>query len=435
MTKLEKILLGIVGTCVLSVIGGGVAVAVNNAVRANGIEFLRLATDVCPSGSKTCVRSDLAGSLIQKKDGMTSHIVAVSPSPNPSTDNNKCVTYDSTSGIYDLTACGGGSVDGLKAVYEAASATTQNIIHATAADGTVVIEDDGAGVFPTAFQVRDGDGGGVFDIIKTTNDDGSDTVRLGYGPWAFGTSIPTGTIRTENTTAATGGAPIQGSPSAFIGGRCWDGAASRTCGGLLVSKSETSGASYTGELDFYVRRNATDTRIGGFSYNGAVGVFDALNIAATAAMTVGTTLDVPDIGNSGSAITLSDNMTTNGFVGPNYGGTSTNVPTVTWHEIGAGGEPTFSNSWVNDGTATYPTAAFHKDSGGRVTMKGYIKSGTSFSAVAFTLPAGYRPTQRHFFACYAAAACLGQVNTNGEVSYLAGATTGSTLSTTFFAEQ
>jgi hypothetical protein len=60
-----------------------------------------------------------------------------------------------------------------------------------------------------------------------------------------------------------------------------------------------------------------------------------------------------------------------------------------WHEVGAGGEPAFANSWVNYGS-TATTAAFRKDSCGFVHLKGTVKSGTINTAI-FTLPTGYRP--------------------------------------------
>jgi hypothetical protein len=96
----------------------------------------------------------------------------------------------------------------------------------------------------------------------------------------------------------------------------------------------------------------------------------------------------------GGTPTLASNLVTNGFVGPNYGGTSTNVPTVTWTAVAGscGSDPCFKNSWVNHGT-TYNDAAIHKDALGRVCLRGMIKSGT-LSAAAFTLPTGYRPSGR-----------------------------------------
>ena len=50
----------------------------------------------------------------------------------------------------------------------------------------------------------------------------------------------------------------------------------------------------------------------------------------------------------------------------------------------------FQNSWANEG-AGYNTAAYRKDKNGFVHLKGVIKSGSS-NTVAFTLPAGYRPS-------------------------------------------
>lgn len=53
--------------------------------------------------------------------------------------------------------------------------------------------------------------------------------------------------------------------------------------------------------------------------------------------------------------------------------------------------PTFTNNWVNFGGA-YATAQYRKDSAGTVFIKGFIKSGTG---IAFTLPIGFRPLERH----------------------------------------
>lgn len=60
-----------------------------------------------------------------------------------------------------------------------------------------------------------------------------------------------------------------------------------------------------------------------------------------------------------------------------------------WHEIGSPNEPAFQNGWVNYG-GSFATAAFYKDFLGIVHLKGLVKSGT-IAAVAFVLPAGYRP--------------------------------------------
>lgn len=62
-----------------------------------------------------------------------------------------------------------------------------------------------------------------------------------------------------------------------------------------------------------------------------------------------------------------------------------------WREIGSAGQPVFENGWINVGGAA-ATAAFYKDPDGVVHIKGLIRSGAN-TAVAFTLPAGYRPAQ------------------------------------------
>lgn len=63
----------------------------------------------------------------------------------------------------------------------------------------------------------------------------------------------------------------------------------------------------------------------------------------------------------------------------------------TWHNVGAGGEPAFQNSWVNWG-APYVVCRFRKENG-RVYVEGTLKSGGS-STVAWTFPVGYRPASQ-----------------------------------------
>jgi hypothetical protein len=67
-----------------------------------------------------------------------------------------------------------------------------------------------------------------------------------------------------------------------------------------------------------------------------------------------------------------------------------NVAMDSWHTVGATGEPAFQNSWVNYDAATFASAGFRKDPGGRVAIRGSIKTGAS-GTIAFTLPTGYRP--------------------------------------------
>lgn len=60
--------------------------------------------------------------------------------------------------------------------------------------------------------------------------------------------------------------------------------------------------------------------------------------------------------------------------------------------------PTLLNSWVNFGGSRV-TAGYWKDKYGVVHLRGVIKSGTTTNpTVLFTLPTGYRPTGRNYFA-------------------------------------
>jgi len=71
------------------------------------------------------------------------------------------------------------------------------------------------------------------------------------------------------------------------------------------------------------------------------------------------------------------------------------IPDSDWHMVGGAGEPAFENSWVNFGGGTYGDAAFRIDAEGWVHLKGLVKSGT-YNAAIFTLPEGYRPSERIF---------------------------------------
>lgn len=57
---------------------------------------------------------------------------------------------------------------------------------------------------------------------------------------------------------------------------------------------------------------------------------------------------------------------------------------------------TFQNSWVDFG-APHPACAYTKDSQGYVHLRGVAKSGTAYNATIFTLPSGYRPSERRVF--------------------------------------
>jgi hypothetical protein len=67
-----------------------------------------------------------------------------------------------------------------------------------------------------------------------------------------------------------------------------------------------------------------------------------------------------------------------------------------FHVVGAAGEPAFQNAWVNFGGGL-STVGFYKDRS-RVYLKGQAKSGAN-GTVIFTLPVGYRPSERMDFPC------------------------------------
>ena len=66
-----------------------------------------------------------------------------------------------------------------------------------------------------------------------------------------------------------------------------------------------------------------------------------------------------------------------------------------YHEVGTPGEPAFRNGWANAGGG-FSTAAFYKDPLGVVHLKGNLSNPVTDGTDAFTLPAGYRPSQGLF---------------------------------------
>lgn len=79
---------------------------------------------------------------------------------------------------------------------------------------------------------------------------------------------------------------------------------------------------------------------------------------------------------------------------------------------------TFTNSWVNFGGAIQ--VCQYRKTGDVVQVRGAMKSGT-MSAIAFTLPSGFRPPASIAFACYSNVAFGGFIIDNtGQLSPVAG---------------
>ncbi|MDA0244687.1 MAG: hypothetical protein OT477_14810 [Chloroflexi bacterium] len=87
--------------------------------------------------------------------------------------------------------------------------------------------------------------------------------------------------------------------------------------------------------------------------------------------------------------------------------------------------PTLLNSWVNyAGSPTKSTAGYRLMPDGTVALKGVLKSGSSATAVMFTLPTGYRPSETRRFAGAANSAVgIIEVTTGGDVSFVVGGST------------
>jgi len=65
----------------------------------------------------------------------------------------------------------------------------------------------------------------------------------------------------------------------------------------------------------------------------------------------------------------------------------------TWHYVGAVGEPSFQNSWVNVGSPFESARFRYIEISSVIELQGVIRNGTSGN-ICFTLPLGYRPTKR-----------------------------------------
>lgn len=96
-----------------------------------------------------------------------------------------------------------------------------------------------------------------------------------------------------------------------------------------------------------------------------------------------------------------------------------------WNEVGATGKAAFGTGWGN--FAGYDTAAYYRDAGGIVRLKGLVAKSSAPAAgnVIFTLPEGYRPAASLIFAVLTGATrTLGEVEiqTDGDVVWGSGNT-------------
>lgn len=109
-----------------------------------------------------------------------------------------------------------------------------------------------------------------------------------------------------------------------------------------------------------------------------------------------------------------------------------------WHVVGAVGEPTFQNTWVNFNSVGFGLAsAFRRLHDGLVVIRGLVKrtSGT-FPSTIFALPAGYRPSEHLIFAT-ASNNAFARLNvlSDGTVSAETGSNTWFSINCAFYADQ
>ena len=109
------------------------------------------------------------------------------------------------------------------------------------------------------------------------------------------------------------------------------------------------------------------------------------------------------------------------------------IPDASWRVVGAGGQPTFQNSWNNYGSG-YTPARFKKDVTNTVFIEGLVQGG---SGTIFTLPSGYAPTGGSLiFATQTNPNTIGRLElaTSGTVSMNVGNTTWFSICCSFKAE-
>jgi hypothetical protein len=137
-----------------------------------------------------------------------------------------------------------------------------------------------------------------------------------------------------------------------------------------IKTRHNSGNATGNNIDFYLWNYGTDA-------SNTVGTKQVMTLQGTGNVGIGTTAP-------SAALDVNGNLSLSGSI---TGGSST------WSL------PTFSNSWVHfDATGTtFYQASYYKDKLGFVHLRGMIASGTC-NAVAFTLPAGYRPLKNTLFA-------------------------------------
>jgi hypothetical protein len=92
-------------------------------------------------------------------------------------------------------------------------------------------------------------------------------------------------------------------------------------------------------------------------------------------------------------VSVAGTMTFDVLPAGNYGGTSTDIPAVTWTT------PTLSNGWTNAG-GVFPTTGYYKDSLGMIHLKIACTNTVASNAVIMTLPAGYRPAGQVYSLAY-----------------------------------
>lgn len=223
--------------------------------------------------------------------------------PNPRWDNG--VTN------YLLFSPTAGS--GLSFAYGSATSAAQNTLALTTALGTPTITDSATPQAAGGLLVQNN--AGTIKLLQVG--DQTTTGILVSGPFNFGGSPLAAMIGFINTSAATGGAPVQTSVDFTMGGTAWDGAASRTTNyDTFVNATVTGSSSYNTvwHLKPY-RAGVSGPDTVQFSYNGTTqqwGFQPATQISSIsqgATNTTGLTI-APNVADGASSVGVNINTTT-----------------------------------------------------------------------------------------------------------------------------
>ncbi len=342
--------------------------ALSPAVGYNGISWTRTDIDTCPANSATCTHANALGQP-KVKIGINEYFsVQVSPSPS---NNAYVATWNNTTRQWYAAAGGGGGGGTFATTYDTGTAAN-NIIAETAAGGPTIFRDNATPMAAGNLAVQNS--AGTIDYFLAGNGGWTAT-----GPFAFGSSQPGGYVWLENTTAATGGVPLQVAPDITQRGLAWDGAASRLIS-VLYQLTGANGAGYTADWLLRLKRNATTVTLIDAVYDGS-----ARTISLPGG-TVGTDASNQHAFPPGTAPLVATDSNTYSVTGvtfedDGFSGTSATTASTTFVAIGNGTTTGFADHvYSAPKTRTYALAV--------TISEAYVTGGSSAGVAEFRIIIG-----------------------------------------------